>query len=301
MRNELELQELREQAITLRRAGKSRREIKEILGVGNSTLDPALRGEPPPLWTLRPRAKDELHAKARQLRAGGATYDEIAAELGVSKGSVSLWVRDMSREGRVSPDEIGERKAERLARYWETQKVRLEQERRDARQGAAAQIGGLSDREIIIAGAIAYWCEGCKSKPYRRSEQISFVNSDPQLISFFLRFLAAIGVTPDRLICRLLIHESADIAGALQFWLDLTGLPAEQFRRPTLKRNNPKTVRRNTGDDYRGCLVINVRRSTQLYRQVEGWARAAMGTAQPTGGIAAATSATSTGVGTERQ
>ncbi len=225
MRNELELQELREQAITLRRAGKSRREIKEILGVGNSTLDPALRGEPPPLWTLRPRAKDELHAKARQLRAGGATYDEIAAELGVSKGSVSLWVRDMPREGRVSPDEIGERKAERLARYWETQKVRLEQERRDARQGAAAQIGGLSDREIIIAGAIAYWCEGCKSKPYRRSEQISFVNSDPQLISFFLRFLAAIGVTPDRLICRLLIHESADIAGALQFWLDLTGLP----------------------------------------------------------------------------
>src|SRR5215469_12781646 len=101
MTNRMTFQELRDQAITLRRAGKSRREIKEILGVGNSTLDPALRGEPPPLWTLRPRAKDELHAKARELRAGGATYDEIAAEPGVSKGSVSLWVRDMPRRGRI--------------------------------------------------------------------------------------------------------------------------------------------------------------------------------------------------------
>jgi hypothetical protein len=63
MRTKDELLDLREQAVTLRRAGKSRREIKEILGVGNSTLDPALRGEPAPLWTSRPRAKDELRVR----------------------------------------------------------------------------------------------------------------------------------------------------------------------------------------------------------------------------------------------
>jgi transposase len=34
------------QVIALRLAGKSRREIKQILGVGNSTLDRALRGVP---------------------------------------------------------------------------------------------------------------------------------------------------------------------------------------------------------------------------------------------------------------
>ena len=45
----------REQAIALRRAGKSRREIKEILGVGsNATLNELLAGEPPPEWTRRP-------------------------------------------------------------------------------------------------------------------------------------------------------------------------------------------------------------------------------------------------------
>lgn len=78
--------QLREQAIALRRAGKSRREIKEILGVRNDdALSNLLRGEPPPPWTRRPRAKDDLHARACELRGQGLTYNEIAAELGVAK------------------------------------------------------------------------------------------------------------------------------------------------------------------------------------------------------------------------
>lgn len=50
---------------------------------------------PPPEWTRRPRAKDAARARARELREKGLDYEEIATELGVSKGSVSLWVRDM--------------------------------------------------------------------------------------------------------------------------------------------------------------------------------------------------------------
>ena len=95
-------EQLDTQVIALRRAGKSRREIKQILGVGNSTLDRALRGVPPQPWTRRPRAKDDLHEKARDVRSRGYTYVEIAAELGVSKSSVSLWARDLPRVGRIS-------------------------------------------------------------------------------------------------------------------------------------------------------------------------------------------------------
>src|SRR3981081_2573647 len=97
---------VRAKAIALRRAGKSRREIKEILGIAsNQTLSEALRGEPPPEWTRRPNAKDRLRARARELREQGLDYDEIAAELLVSKSSVSLWVRDMPRPARLSYEE----------------------------------------------------------------------------------------------------------------------------------------------------------------------------------------------------
>ena len=276
MRTKGELLELREHAVALRRAGKSRREIKEILGVGNSTLNPALREEPAPLWTLRPRAKDDLRLKARELRASGRTYDEIAAELGVSKGSVSLWVRDIPRRGRLSYEEFRKRNADGVARYWAAERPIREARLQAISDSAAAQIGQLSEREILIAGAIAYWCEGSKNKPHRDANRVVFVNSDPGLIRLFLRFLTVTGVTPERLICRLHIHESADVAGAQRFWQKATGLSDGQFRPPTLKRHNPKTTRKNTGEDYRGCLVIGVRRSARLYRQIEGWASAAM-------------------------
>jgi hypothetical protein len=94
---------LREQAIALRRAGKSRREIKELLAIGsNATLNEALRGEPPQPWTWRPNAKDDLREASRELRQRGLDYKRIAAELGVSKSSVSLWVRDLPRPPRLS-------------------------------------------------------------------------------------------------------------------------------------------------------------------------------------------------------
>ena len=49
MRSIRDLAALREQAIRLRREGKSRREIKKILGfIGNSTLNQLLRDEPLP-------------------------------------------------------------------------------------------------------------------------------------------------------------------------------------------------------------------------------------------------------------
>jgi len=60
--------QLREQAIALRRAGRSRREIKELLAItSNETLNEALKGEPPQPGTWRPNAKDDLRAKAREL------------------------------------------------------------------------------------------------------------------------------------------------------------------------------------------------------------------------------------------
>lgn len=75
---------------------------------------------------------------------------------------------------------------------------------------------------------------------------------------------------------RAYIHESADIDAAQRFWLDVTQADPTQFRNPTLKRHNPSTVRKNTSDDYHGCLRIDVLCSTELYRKIEGWAEAAM-------------------------
>src|ERR1700722_1055706 len=191
MTNKTRFPELREQAIALRRAGKSRTQIKDILGVrNNDALSDLLRGVPPPAWTHRPRAKDAEHAKACELRAQGRTYTEIASDLGVSTSSVSRWLRDMPRLGRLSYEECRKRNADGVARYWEAVGTIREARRHAICESAVGQIGAMSDREVLIAGAVAYWCEGTKSKPYAPRDRVTFINSDPHLITFFLRFLA---------------------------------------------------------------------------------------------------------------
>jgi hypothetical protein len=262
--------QLREEAVALRLAGKSIMEIKDALGpVGKRTLSAALKGTPPAEWTLRPNAKDDLRERARELRTQGLSYNEIVAQLGVSKSSVSLRVRDLPCPERFRYVH-NERRVEGLRKYNEARSARLAAES----EAAAAELGELTDRELLIAGAIAYWCEGTKSKPYRHADRVVFMNSDPGLVRFFLRFLQAAGVERDDLILRVCIHENADAEAAQRFWVEVTGVSPSQFRSPTLKRHNPKTVRMNVGGNYHGCLRLEVRRSGELYRKIEGWASA---------------------------
>ncbi len=190
----------------------------------------------------------------------------------MAKGSVSLWVRDLPRPARLSYAECRKRSAEGVQRYSAAERPVREARRVAAREAAAAQIGDLTSRELLIAGSIAYWCEGTKNKPHRRGDRVVFTNSDPALIRFFLRFLGATGTPRTDLTFRVCIHENADVESAQRFWQEITGAPPHQFLIPTLKRHNAKTVRRNVGENYHGCLRIDVNRSSSLYAKIEGWA-----------------------------
>jgi hypothetical protein len=259
---------LREQVVALRREGLSRRQIRDRVHIDNNDLlNRLLEGEPPPEWTKRPRAKDDLRAKARELRLKGLTYDQIQLELGCSKSSISLWVRDLPKpEPRYTDEERLVLMNAGLAKLRATQ----DHEREETKRSARERVGQLSDRELFMAGVTLYWAEGVKDKSYRRSEVLYFINSDPNVIKFYLRWLELLGVTRERMHFRVSIHESADAQGAKDFWADLVGVDPSLFQKTTLKKHNPKTVRKNTADAYRGCLIIYVTKSADLYRRVEG-------------------------------
>ncbi|MFJ9740414.1 hypothetical protein [Streptomyces sp. NPDC101166] len=260
---------LREQAIALRRAGLSRRQIRDRLHVhNNDILNRLLEGEAPPDWTKRPNAKDDLRDRARELRLQGWTYDQIQVELGCSKSSISLWVRDLPRPERRDPAEQA-----RLAgrKRWEHELAIRDEQRQRTKAAAAEQIGELSDRDLFIAGVALYWAEGSKDKPYARRENVTFVNSDPGVIQLYSAWLNLLGVEPERLAYRVMIHMTADVEEAKRFWADLVGIEVSALQKTTIKKHNPVTVRKNIGENYRGCLVIRVSQAAELYRQIEGW------------------------------
>lgn len=261
----------REQAVAMRLAGMSRRQISEALGVrSQKLLDKWLRGVPPAEWTTRPNAKDDVREKAVALRLEGRSYKEIAAVLGVSKSTLSLWLRDVALTDEQRAALAGRRLSavQRRAEGGRSRRIRRQE---FVKSHARAEIADLTGRELLIAGVVAYWAEGSKDKPWQRRERVVFANSDPDLIRLFLRWLELLGVSRDQLILVLQIHESGHVPGALAFWADVVGVPVDVFSRPVLKRHNPKTVRKNTGLSYRGCLVVSVRRGTDLYRQIAGW------------------------------
>ncbi|MDF6042918.1 hypothetical protein LRD69_12265 [Streptomyces sp. JH14] len=259
---------LREQAVALRREGLSLRQIRDRLHVhNNDILSRLVKGEPAPQWTKRPNAKDDLREKARGLRQQGMTYDQIQVELGCSKSSISLWVRDLPKpEPRYTP---AEQLALMNAGLVELRTSR-EKEREETKRLARDAVGELSDRELFLAGVTLYWAEGAKDKTYSRRESLQFINSDPNVIKLYLRWLDLLEVARDRMHMRVSIHESADIPGAERFWAELAGIPTSALKKTTLKKHNPKTTRKNTTERYRGCLIIYVTKSADIYRRVEG-------------------------------
>jgi transcriptional regulator with XRE-family HTH domain len=87
--------ELAARAAELRAAGVGAKRIAAQLGIPYGRAQELLRGVPVPSSLMRVRAKDELRDVAIQLRREGRTYPEIRDELGVSKSSLSLWLRDL--------------------------------------------------------------------------------------------------------------------------------------------------------------------------------------------------------------
>ncbi|MEV8205136.1 hypothetical protein AB0P40_06985 [Streptomyces sp. NPDC079189] len=265
-----DFEDLRKQAVALRREGLSLRQIRDRLHVhNNEILHRLVKGEPAPEWTKRPNAKDDLREKARELRRQGMTYDRIQVELGCSKSSISLRVRDLPKpEPHYTPTEHLALMNAGLVDL----RASRDKERAETKRLARDAVGELSDRELFLVGVTLYWAEGAKDKTYSRRECLQFINSDPNVIKLYLCWLDLPGVTQDRMRMRMRvsIHESADIPGAERFWAEPAGIPTSALKKTTLKKHNPRTTRKNTTESYRGCLVIYVSKSADLYRRVEG-------------------------------
>ncbi|MEV4832545.1 resolvase [Micromonospora sp. NPDC049257] len=253
--------------------GLSVRQIQARTGLGRNRVYALLRGVAAPAWTRRPTAKDGLRAAAVALRGEGCSVNDIAVRLGVAKSTAYLWVRHLP----LDPDE--EIAAERRRAHskvmtdarWSAHRQARDTARAATVADAATWVGSMRHRELIMVGAALYWAEGEKAKPWRPHEcRVRFINSDPGLVDIFVRFVEAMGAPRATLRFRVSIHETADSEAAVRWWAERVGVPAETFRPTSLKRHRPTTVRHNTGEDYRGCLIVDVPRSRQMYWRIEG-------------------------------
>ncbi|MDI6099802.1 helix-turn-helix domain-containing protein [Actinoplanes sp. NEAU-A12] len=255
--------------------GLSRSQLIKLFGVSNGTLTDWLRGIEPPQWTRRPNAKDDLRREAADLREKGWSINDIATRMGVAKSTAFNWV------GHVPLDPDSERAREkrelakqRIAARWDGFREERDRQQMAIWEMAARDAGRLSDRDVLLLGAISYWCEGAKSKPWARADRFAFINSDPGLLALIMRFLQLSGYDPGELAYRVSIHETADAEAAADWWAETLSIPRARFQRPTIKKHVPETPRQNVGDDYHGCLTVTAPKSRELYWRMEGVVKA---------------------------
>jgi hypothetical protein len=204
------------------------------------------------------RGKLAEQQQARTLRAQSMTLADIAAALGVSKSSVSLWVRDVPftpSKRRTGP--------KRSTHPAHTAKLRQIEELDEL---GVRRIGILSEEALLVAGTALYAGEGSKS-----DGKVVFANTDAQMIAFFCAWLRRFfDIDESRLRVSVYLHEGLDLFAAEEHWCAVTGIPRTQFRAPYRAQANA-TIR--TTKHQFGCAYVVYACST-THRTIMGLIRA---------------------------
>ncbi|WP_391647121.1 hypothetical protein [Streptomyces violarus] len=93
--------------------------------------------------------------------------------------------------------------------------------------------GKYTDFEGLREQAVALRRTGLSRRQIRDRLHVvlQFINSDPNVICFFLRWLDVLGVERERLRFRVSIHESANAQEAEEFWAGLAGVAPATFQK----------------------------------------------------------------------
>jgi hypothetical protein len=188
--------------------------------------------------------------EALKMRERGLPYSAIKQKIGVSKSTLSVWLRDMP----LSKERINELRAkspQRIERYRNTMKEKRDFRLAHVHKKAKQDIGRLTQREIFLAGLFLYWGEGGKTERY----MISFANTDPDMVRFYIRWLVILKVPKERIAVRLQLYSDMSIKSEVNFWCKALGLPEENFRSPYIKKTLHKNVAQK-GFGHGTCNII---------------------------------------------
>lgn len=211
--------------------------------------------------------KLKLKLKAQVLRSRGFSVREIQSRLGVSRSSVSLWVRDVhltekqlrelylnKRTGNLKGSIIAAQNKKRL-REEVTKKLFLE---------GIREMGRTSKRERFLAGVALYFAEGTKG-----DDNVSFSNTDSRSLTFMMKWLREFCRVPEeKFRCSLYLHENLDENKAKQFWSKITRIPLAQFRKTYIVENRTKRFRKTKHEQ--GVCRVTVS-DVNLHRKIMGW------------------------------
>lgn len=191
-----------------------------------------------------PLAKTQERQRARSLRAKGHSVKDIAKKLCVSRGSVSVWVRDVlltaaQRKKLEERSRGGLSKASKASA--KTLKRQAQERREQARQEADKAWPALRTDPDFMFGLALYVGEGSKDPHI-----IDITNADPRVLRAGVGFFELLGLSRDQIRVTVILHLDGRPRAALNYWVQNLSLPRAQFY--------PITASKKSGGKQKGRL-----------------------------------------------
>ena len=187
---------------------------------------------------------------------------QIAALLGVSVSSVSIWTRDIEITAEQRQRNIKRGRPAAVEKWIAKHRLRRSASQREGRERAR-----LND-PLHLAGCMLYWAEGAKGR-----NTVNFANSDMPMVKLFCRFLReCLGVTNDRITLRLNVYmgNGRSIREIEDHWLRQLELPRSALRGHTLNHLPTSSSGKKKNRLPYGVAQIRVLKSTHLMQHILG-------------------------------
>jgi hypothetical protein len=189
--------------------------------------------------------------KAIHLRRKGKSYSEIKRIMGVSKSSLSLWLRDIP----LTEDQIKKLKGNKdkaIERFIETMKLKREKKLLGYYKRQKKTWLPLSDRELFLAGLFLYWGEGNKASRHT----ISISNTDPTMLVFsFVWMTKSLSIPKESIKASLQLYSDMDVEEATNYWSHTLGISRGRFNRPYIKKSTRSLIDQK-GFGHGTCTLI---------------------------------------------
>jgi len=195
------------------------------------------------------RIKDR--EKALELRKKEMSYSQIKDTLGVSKSTLSYWLKDYP----LSKKRIGELRGhndQRIERFRGTMKKKKEDRLEEFYKLQKKKVLPLSKREVSLLGLMLYWGEGTKS----RMDSLEVANSDPAMIRFYIHWVTYILQMPKgKIKIKLHLYKDMDIDDEIDFWSKTVKLPKNQFAKPYIKKSISDRINHKGSFGHGTCQI----------------------------------------------
>ena len=208
--------------------------------------------------------------KAISLRKRGKSYNEISRILNISKGTLSLWLRNVKMPPEIEKkfwDKTRKGWAESIIRFNRQRIARARERGENIQLAAAKKIKNLTKKDLLLIGSVLYWAEGSMRSRWR----VGFANSDPDMIKIVMRFFREICcIDEEKFNAKVHLHPNIKENKAVNFWSKVSGIPKNQFTPSQTQISKSSKKRRNPHQLPYGTLHLSIH-SVDMANQIKGW------------------------------